>query len=74
VVTSATAARGVRMAMLRVAPSPTTRSGSAPAMPSWTRTPSIGAARPASSTACAVPTLGWPANGTSFCGLNMRMR
>ena len=50
------------------------RSGMAPAMPSCTSTPSTAPARPTCSTACAVPTLGWPANGTSFCGLKMRSR
>ena len=72
--TSATEARGVRMAMLRRPSATSTRSGSGPVMPSCTSRPSRGAASPASSTACAVPTLGWPANGTSFCGLNMRTR
>ena len=35
---------------------------------------SRGVASPASSTACAVPTLGYPTNGTSRRGLKMRMR
>jgi hypothetical protein len=72
--TSCTRARGVRTAIVRVGPSPLTRSGSLPAMPSCTSKPSRGTASPASSTACAVPTLGCPANGTSRRGLNMRMR
>ena len=35
--------------------------------------PSVGTAIPASSTACAVPTLGCPANGTSRRGLKIRI-
>src|SRR3546814_6084078 len=54
--------------MVRVSPAPSTRSGRLPAAPSCTSRPSCGAASPASSTACAVPTLGWPANGTSWRG------
>jgi hypothetical protein len=71
---SCTRARGVRTAIVRSRPAPVTISGSLPAIPSCTSSPSRGAARPASSKACAVPTLGWPANGTSRRGLKMRMR
>ena len=48
---SCTRARGVRTATVRDVPSPRTRSGSRPAMPSCTSRPSRGVTRPASSRA-----------------------
>jgi hypothetical protein len=71
---SSTRERGVRTAMVRSRPLPVTRNGNRPAMPSCTSRPSTGAASPATSATCALPTLGCPANGTSRRGEKMRMR
>jgi len=59
--------------MLRAVPWPSTCTGNRPAAHSCTSL-AVSATSPVSSAAHAAPTLGWPANGSSWRGVKIRMR